>query len=126
MRKIAIEMDRKTVIGSRRTNVIAARNATGNRSRLDPRARRSPSRRRSTTPVKRQRVTKMAKLIPRGFFQNRKSNAHPNRMTIVQKRFGLVFTQASMKVLSKLSPVMLAETLKRYHKSSELGWITVL
>src|SRR6266498_2789122 len=112
-------MDRKTVIGSRRIKVIAAKKARGSRRRPDVRERRSPSIRRSRIPVKITRVTKMAKLIPRGFFQKRKSNAHPSTITIAQKRFGLVFTRASMKDLSKLSPVVLAETLKRYHKSSK-------
>jgi hypothetical protein len=63
----------------------------------------------------------MAKLIPRGFFQKRKSNAHPRTITIAQKRFGLVFTRTSMKDLPKLSLIALAETLKRYHKSSRFG-----
>src|SRR5215475_8243211 len=102
MRKRTIEMDKKTVIGSRRTKVIAAKNAIGSRSKPDVRERRSPSSRRSRIPVKRQRVTKMAKLIPSGFFQKRKSNTHPSRIMTAQKRFGLVFIEASMQIFPRV------------------------
>src|SRR5437867_3050644 len=97
-----MEIDRKTVIGSRRIKVIAARNATGSRIRPAPREPRSPSARRSRIPVARQRVTKIAKLTPKGFFQKRKSNDHPRNSTMIQKRLGLVFIQGLHEVFQSL------------------------
>src|SRR5688572_15543072 len=38
----------------------------------------------------------MAKLRPRGFSQKRRSKAQPSRITVAQKRFGLVFIDASI------------------------------
>src|SRR3972149_3897221 len=44
----------------------------------------------------------MAKLMPAGVFPKRKSNAQPSRMTMVQKRLGLFFIQASMKAFPSI------------------------
>ena len=66
-------------------------------------------------PVARIKITYRKKLMPAGFFQKRKSNAHPSRMTMSQNRFGLVFMHSLQKIFSNYSRTALAETLKRYH-----------
>jgi hypothetical protein len=60
-----------------------------------------------------------------GFFQKRKSNAQPNRITMYQKRFGLAFIQTSMGNFYKDSAARLAETLKRYQIFAKTGWLGI-
>ena len=72
-------MDRKTVIGSRRIKVIAAKNAMGSRSRPDARARRSPSVRRSRIPVKITERHKNGKVDPKGFFPKKEIKCPPQQ-----------------------------------------------
>ena len=63
--------------------------------------------------------------MPVGFLQKRKSNAQPNRITVNQKRFGLFFIRTSTENLYKDSPMRLAETLKRYQKSTKTACLAI-
>jgi hypothetical protein len=67
----------------------------------------------------------MKKLMPAGFFQKRKSNAQPSRITVNQKRFGLDFIQTSTGNFYKDSPMRLAETLKRYQKFTKTAYLAI-
>jgi len=67
----------------------------------------------------------MAKLIPAGFFQKRKSNTQPSNMTVNQKRLGLAFIKTSTRNFLKDSCIELAETLKRYHFFANMHFSTL-
>src|SRR6188474_865111 len=60
----------------------------------------------------------MAKLMPAGFFQKRRSKAQPSRITMAQKRFGLVFIDASITFQQAYSNSPLGDSQKvsRIHK----------
>jgi hypothetical protein len=121
-----VEAERKTVMGSSRIKVTAAKNAIGKSSKPEPPDKRSPAERRSKIPVPRQSETKIAKFKPSGFFQNRKSNAHPRKMTTSQKRLEFVRIRGLHESSTKDNRAPLAETLKRYHIFSLADRITVL
>src|SRR5687767_4595195 len=54
----------------------------------------------------------MAKLMPAGFSQKRKSKAQPSRTTMVQKRFGLVSIDASIIFQQAYSSYPLGDSQK--------------